>query len=305
MDVIGFALAQQVATPPVVIAGSIRDLTTSFAKGPLAIVGDTLYRGGDTGSNSEWRAVDLKTGTTTAKTSIPSALVESPTSGFRNANVIGTNIYVTSGTTNAFQMYDTVTNTWTAKANHPDTIGAYLVYVASDGQYLYSGGGGNVPKRYDPGTNTWAASGSVTVGQNISGMSYLTERGTGRVWAWHPSPAAWEVWDPATGTKTAKATVGFSRYKPYLFIVGDDIYAASGDDNANAFSPDVYVYSKTSNTWVFAARIPRPVGRSHMAAAVTPDNCASFLVAAGGEILCTRATKPDVSALLAHLAAKQ
>ena len=310
MDAVGYALARRLGlASPVVIAGGVRDFsgtTATVTRSPLAIVGDTLYRADDSVSPSYgWKALDLKTGAATSKASVPSALVEDLNNGFRNANVIGTNIYVTSGTTTAFQMYDTVADTWTAKAAHPDAIGAYLVYVASDGQFIYSGGGGMVPKKYTPGTNTWAAAGAATVGANVSGMSYLTEGTTGRVWAANGSAGTWSVWDPASATTTTKAAPGASRYKPKLFIAGDDIYSVGYDNNGTTFYGEIYIYSKTSNTWTFSGKTMPDNGRSHMAAATKPDNSASYLLAGGTlNLQCTQAAQPATGPLLAYLASK-
>lgn len=196
---------------------------------------------------------------------------------------IGNEVYVISGITDLVPggvyypatmshevwAYNTVTNTWTQKANYPGTavyaskgfsIGTYG-YVVNGWDSTGSGQGPNTTWQYNSTNDTWAqkanfpGSTRYTAGTfAVSGKGYVT-------CGFSPYVNDTYCYDPATDTWTQKANFpGGPRQDISTFVLGNYAYAGMGstsDGRGSYFlESDWYKYDPSSDTWTLMSPFP-------------------------------------------------
>ena len=177
----------------------------------------------------------------------------------------GSNANTSTGFTNDFWEYDTLTNIWTQKANFAGAarFGALGFSIGSKG-YIGTGGTGNGTSQndfweYNPSTNSWLQranmpiiSRSYGIGMSINGRGFA---GTGYSGNGIFLNDFWE-YIPSNNTWVQRASVGPSgRQNAVAFKIGNKGYLGTGDNmlngsNLNAIFVDFWEYNPLNDTWI-------------------------------------------------------
>ena len=160
----------------------------------------------------------------------------------------------TSTATNAVEIYDVATNTWTTGPVYPLTQGWMSAFVR--GNFIYVAGGlgsatGSVPSaktyRYDPATGTWDdasiadlpvprwGAASSQVGYGVGGGWVLAGGYTNGTAATDLS-ATVTRWDPTTNTWSALPSMLQARARMTGAVLGGSFYAIGGRSSAGGFA---------------------------------------------------------------------
>jgi N-acetylneuraminic acid mutarotase len=197
-------------------------------------------------------------------------------------NVINEKLYVVGGcilsdcnsTTNALEIYDPVTDTWTNGAPMPTArFGAAAGVIAGE---LYVTGGSlagyvptNVTEVYNPVTNAWSGAAPIptsrelAVGAVVDGLWYVIggyERGSvnaavGTVHVYNPIASSWS-------TRLAMPT---PRYAAAVGVINEGIYVVGGSGIIEILDINES-YDPVSDVWT--ARAPMPTARTYTAGSV-------------------------------------
>lgn len=174
--------------------------------------------------------------------------------------VIGTKYYVVGGSnTNYLQEYDSVADTWTAKATMPDNRDALSAGVV--GTKLYAVGGylsSTLNTEWNQTTNTWTAKTAMTTGR-----SYLKAVGVGNIvyaiGGYNGStvnPGPNEAYDTTTNTWSSKATLSGGRGGFVPGTDGTDIFICAGEDSTGRITTFTR-YNVGANTYTTLAGLPQ------------------------------------------------
>lgn len=174
---------------------------------------------------------------------------------FLTSAVIGTDIYVIGGYTgsssNKNEKYDTITNTWTAKANLSiSTYGAAA--VACNGSIHHLGGYNYTTNHYlyNPTTNTWTSKAALPAAKQYSaaveasGRIYISQGNNTNNLTYDFGANAWTQLTKCTST-SAGNYVSAAHYDGKIYVAGGASYPTYH-----------YVYDITKNSWSTAASIP-------------------------------------------------
>jgi N-acetylneuraminic acid mutarotase len=205
-------------------------------------------------------------------TQIAVSLPISPDAGF----VINDIIYLTAPNGNDFYAFNTVTNTFTQKANYPGMAGAMAFDINGKGYYgsgtRYNFGCSNETcftnsfYEYNPVTDSWTTKASIPssfyngVGIGLNGKGYV---GMGDVFYAFGSASkkssAWYEYDPNTDVWTQKQGV---MNNPYAFSqdarascsiskIGNEIYIFGGrvQNDGNYYTDSLIKYDTSTNNW--------------------------------------------------------
>lgn len=199
-----------------------------------------------------------------------------PRGGFSSVNLNG-KIYVIAGrektfpktadyTYNSVYSYDPTSNTWTKKADVPESLDDIRSVVVCDGK-IYTLGGVTHGKTvssvycYDPTADIWtkksntpqeSAGHSVVV---LDGKIYMIGiRGDDA----NPLPYV-NVYDPVTNTWTKKANMPEANSQSSSVVYNGKIYVIGGYNGTTAIS-SIMIYDSTTNTWTKRENIlPEPL----------------------------------------------
>jgi len=181
--------------------------------------------------------------------------------------------------------YDPATNTWTTKANLPNSRDAFGI-TEVDGKIYVIGGTGTASiatmvHEYDPTTNAWSQKANMPTPRYyvkavaVNGKIYalggnLTTTGT-------PKTATVEEYDPTTNTWISKTNMPTLRGYFSISQVNGKIYVFGGQDVNGTQLNIVEEYDPETDTWISKGTMP--TARSHNSA-VSVDN--KIYVIAGG-----------------------
>lgn len=240
-----------------------------ISDGVLFTLGTKIYSFHGNGNN----VYDLATN---EWTSYPFATGLLPDTGFMIGNVI----YITSKTGNVFYAFDTVTNTFTQKADYPGTPnrrGAMSFDIGGKG-YLAGGAvsGTNACTNevgcftgtvyeYDPVTDVWATKTSMpkaivfgsAISHNGKGYAGLGEIYGGTIALGRLKSPFWYEYDPVTDAWTAMQNyMNLSTYsntvaESSIAKINDEIYIFGGRSKGvyNTYKDNIAKYNVTTNTW--------------------------------------------------------
>ncbi|MHC4204132.1 MAG: kelch repeat-containing protein [Planctomycetota bacterium] len=193
-----------------------------------------------------------------------------------SAAVVNGKIYVIGGLTSetsflngkpisAVEEYDPATDTWTRKADMPETRG-YLngSHPVVDGRIYVVGGGKTASSRvdvYDPATDTWSRTADMPTPRMIlarvawDGKIYAFGGLTGTLGSSAPTVRVTEVYDPKTDTWTETAPMLRGVWGHSANVVDDKIYVVGGAANRDAIQI-LQVYDPQADVWTNATPIP-------------------------------------------------
>jgi YVTN family beta-propeller protein len=181
----------------------------------------------------------------------------------------GSQASIGQGYTNALEVYDPATDTWTAKAPMPLAIASAASGVI--GGRLYVAGGNldapsyatlNTLEVYDPATDTWTtkaplpAARSGLDGENavINGLLYVAG-GFAQNPTQTPVNTLW-VYNPLTDTWTTKAPMPTGRVSPGVGVLNGILYAGGGRDAASNPLATFESYQPSTDTWTTEPSLP-------------------------------------------------
>lgn len=256
-----------------------------------------LYAIGGTGARGRLATVEaynFVTNTWTTRAPGPYRLLET-----NGVGRIGDKLYISGGLldcseceldhyTDHLFVYDTKTNTWSQKAPMPEATGRGVSGVIGGKLYVLTGSCEACEDfklrrlyRYDPATNEWETLASsphrhvggagAVIGDKFyvaGGQNNLANGGIGDL----------DVYDPRTGTWTAKAPVPAARVYAGQFL--DDKFYVVGGLTDTAPLRTVQVYDPATGWW--ANRASMPTRRAALAAARVTYQGKSYLIALGG-----------------------
>ena len=193
--------------------------------------------------------------------------------------------------TSRVEIFDPQTNSWTEAAPLAYDRASHAAVLLNDGRVLVAGGAstsgtpaGGDALLYDPLANTWTSTGPMVWPRTQAPMVKLLD---GRVLVagglnTSADPAALssaEIYDPATYTWTAAASLSQPRYAHMLALFPDGQVLAVGGAReydypghrwtAFSFIQDIERYDPGSDRWFIASKLPLP--ETYAAAAFLPD----------------------------------
>jgi N-acetylneuraminic acid mutarotase len=190
--------------------------------------------------------------TWTLGASLPVGAVEGAAMG-----VIGSNIYFAGGQgSTATEIYNTLTNTWSAGAPIPSG-GDWGTGAVVNG-ILYFIGSGTEVLAYNPSTNTWTT-GLASLPTARDSLSAVVDNGIIYIIGGYNGErdTTVESYNPATDTWTELAPMLVGKSLPGVGLLGTTIVAASGLGNSG-WTGDTEGYNVATNTWTTLAADPNP-----------------------------------------------
>lgn len=173
------------------------------------------------------------------------------------------------GVTNALEVYDPVTNSWTSRAPLPTPRYGAATGVINGRLYVAGGGTACPPcdaqtvvESYDPLTNEWRTEPSLpagvanTVGTVINNVLYVVGG-----YNWLVSGGVLNslyAFDPVANSWTVKATMPTARHLPGVEAVNGILYAFGGG-TSTAVTAVVEAYDPVANLWTVKASMPAAI----------------------------------------------
>lgn len=180
-----------------------------------------------------------------------------------NSFTIGDNIYVVGGggvtlhaiTTN--RVYDTLTDTWSLKADYPVVTSSAFGFAINGIGYCVAGADENdypvkTAYSYNPTTNAWTQIADlpeavITVNSGCASQTKGYVAG-GAKSSYELNPYIY-VYDPASNKWDIETTIPVPQDSPAVEMIGDNIYLIGGTDLLNNVYGGVQIYNTTTKTW--------------------------------------------------------
>jgi N-acetylneuraminic acid mutarotase len=186
--------------------------------------------------------------------------------GAMSISVVGSTIYAIGGGWTTYlskvEAYDTVTDSWWARASLPYGFG--FAGAATANGLIYVAGGSDFSNQYDtlwvydPVADSWSSKASMSAIRNV--LSVVAVGGTIYAIGGTDSKSAAmnlvEAYDPATNTWTTKASMPGPRYNLPASVVGGTIYVFGGLDGASTAVATVWSYDTATDTWTTMTSLP-------------------------------------------------
>jgi N-acetylneuraminic acid mutarotase len=233
--------------------GSLHE-ARSFHTATLLADGTVLVAGGNTEPNVDHPSLasaelyDPGTGTWTATGSMGSRRTGAPATLLLDGRVlvVGGDDFGNDTLASA-ELYDPGTATWTATGSMHEVRAGHSVTLLHDGKVLVAGGVDNMvdtggsasAELYDPGTGTWAATGTM---QDVRARHSATLLRDGRVlvtggsrgWTSDRNVDRAELYDPGSGTWARAASMVNNGTSATLLLDGRVLVVGGGDGGAEA-----------------------------------------------------------------------
>ncbi len=191
--------------------------------------------------------------------------------------------------TDQVEIFDPPTNSWSQVRSLPDVRATHTAQLLADGQVLVAGGQTNQygvvgdALLYDPQANAWAVTGPMVAPRLwaesvrlqdgrvlVAGGMTLDDMPLNKL-----SPSV-EIYDPASHTWTAAASMRQPRYSHFLVLLSDGqvlVLAGARDWDCcwidGSFVPEIECYDPAADRWLLAGQLPQP--RAQAAAARLVD----------------------------------
>ncbi len=161
--------------------------------------------------------------------------------------------------TPAAEIYDPVTNTWTATSPMVATRTIVTATRLADGRVLVVGGGGNA-EVFDPATGAWTATGNLVTPRIFQRAALL---GDGRVLIaggnGSGAAIASEIYDPASNSWSSAANMIAARPRGHtLTALADGGALVAGGQNGALWLDSAEVYDPALNAWSALAPMTVP-----------------------------------------------
>ncbi|MBV9963041.1 MAG: T9SS type A sorting domain-containing protein [Parafilimonas sp.] len=176
----------------------------------------------------------------------------------------------------SFWAYDSVTKSWSQKANSPDSLNPGAAFSINNNGYVLRGDT-TLFYQYNTQTNKWTKKANFPGGKRNGATAFTINKkgyiGMGGTIRYNPAYKDFYEYDPSTNAWTRKANFpGGIRTDAVGFSIGKFGYAGTGNGDANASpngngSIDFYRYSPANDKWVRMADFIG--GARHLAAAFT------------------------------------
>jgi N-acetylneuraminic acid mutarotase len=191
-------------------------------------IGGYLENSSNTGVNEVY---DPETDTWETKTAMPTARRQ------LQANVVGDKIYLIGGAPDGtvIEVYDPATDSWTTKAPMPTETNLYASAVVNNRIYIIDG---NRTQIYNAETDTWS-SGAESPSHTMHGAAGVTTGALApkRIYVMgvtkpitfaDPPPCLTQVYDTASDSWAAGASMPTNRVNFGVAVINDTIYAIGG-----------------------------------------------------------------------------
>jgi len=229
---------------------------------------------------------DTTTGTWTATGSMSAARSRHTATLLNDGRVLVTGPGATA------ELYDPATETWTSTGSMNFARHSWkTATLLNDGRVLVAGGTTGPPfmisataELYDPATETWTATGSMSIGRRRHTATLLDD---GRVLVagggFPPGTATAEIYDPSSGTWSPTGNMADPRTAHTATLLTNGRVLVAGGERRGEGTPQLNTseeYDPDTGTW--GSRRLMPVGRSYHTATLLEDG--SVLVAGGADI---------------------
>jgi len=260
--------------------------------------GKLLAAGGVDGSNNILSSVEVYT-TTSGKWAATASMAEARE--YFPAVVMPSGKVLVSGGLGAgsavlgnAEIYDPTAATWSpAGALAVPRLG-HSATLLPNGKVLVTGGCAAsdcstetvVSELYDPTSNTWSATGSLTTARSFHSAVLLK---TGKVLAIGGSTfqTSCELFDPTKGAWTTVASTNTGRYENTATLLPDGKVLVTGGIDTRYPINSAEIYDPTANTWTLTGSMT--IGRYAHTAALLPDGTVLVAGGVGQSISCGKA----------------
>ncbi|WP_437787254.1 kelch repeat-containing protein [Sorangium sp. So ce1097] len=177
-------------------------------------------------------------------------------------------------------LYDPATNTWTSAAPTTWDHSAPTMTRLGNNKVLVAGGyTTNVSMNaelYDPATDTWSSVGSSTIARYHHTATLLQDGkvlliGGIAAGSFSTNLATTTLYDPATNTWTAKASMSTPRQGHTATLLGNGMVLVTGGFDGSTELATAELYDPATNTWSSAASMSDPRG-THSATLLSSGN---------------------------------
>jgi hypothetical protein len=179
-------------------------------------------------------------------------------------------------------LYDSVTNTWSATGTLNTPRGGHTATILPNGEVLVAAGGGlfddlTSAELYDSATGTWSPAGSLTTAR-VHYTATLLSNGKVLVAGGTVGSSSAELYDPTANAWSAAGSLATARYyHTATLLPNGKVLVAGGSDAINTPLSSAELYDPASNSWSAVASLA--TARAGHTATLLPNG--KVLVAGG------------------------